>query len=90
VRRWSARSEEHARLGAQDFRDDRLEQEVHCAELVSLEYVRVLAMVRGHEDDGRLPVALTFPDHARRLEAVHDGHLHVEQDQREVLRQEPT
>ena len=42
--------------------------------------------VRGHGDDGhaRVAAAFQFPDAARRLEAIEDGHLHVHQHQIEL------
>jgi CheY-like chemotaxis protein len=55
---------------------------VVLAELVAAHAVHVGDVDRGDEDDRRLLEARMLVDHARGLEAVHAGHVDVEQDQR--------
>ena len=47
--------DEHRHLGPQHPGDDRLEQEVHRAQLVAGQHLLLVAGVGGQEDDGRVP-----------------------------------
>jgi hypothetical protein len=76
-------------LAAQDLRDHRHHHVVDRAELVALQAVHVGDVDRGDEDDRRALEARMLVDHARGLEAVHAGHVDVEQDQRELLLHQP-
>jgi hypothetical protein len=81
--------DEGVHLPAQHVRVEGLHHVVRRAHLVALHQVRLVAAVRGEEDDGRVARALPLADEARRLEAVQFRHLHVQQDEREVLPQQP-
>jgi len=80
--------DEDADLRAQDIGLERLEHVVHRADRVALEDVRLLLADRGQEDDRDVARPLTGLDQARRVEAVHARHLDVEQDDRELTRQQ--
>jgi hypothetical protein len=76
---------EDADLRAQDVGLERLEDVVDGASLVALGHLADVGAHRGEEDDGRRAAALAPADVARGLEAVHTRHLHVEQNDGEVL-----
>ena len=76
--------DEDGDLGLQGFRTERLEHVVDGADRVAAEDMRVAAIVGGQEDDRRLPAAFAAADQLRGLVAIHVGHGHVEQDQREI------
>jgi hypothetical protein len=67
-------------LGLEDLRVERFEQVVHRATGIALEHGRGL-LVGGEENDRGQPRALAAAHQPGDLEAVHLGHLHVEQDQ---------
>src|SRR5205823_3140797 len=71
-------------LGAEDVGMKGLEDVVDRAELVAAEDIRLAALHRGEEDDRRVARTFSFTDQRRRLEAVEIGHLHVEEDDREL------
>ena len=48
----------------------------------------LVAAAGGHEDDRHVPGALAAAHELGQLEAVHVGHLHVDQSQRHVVRQQ--
>jgi hypothetical protein len=77
--------DEDADLRAQDLRLNRFEDVVDRAELVSAKDVRLAATERGEKDDRRVARFVAGADQARRLEAVEIRHLHVEQDDGELL-----
>ena len=66
----------------------RLVQEVDRAALVALEGVVQLAAGGADEDDRDVPRALGAAHQLGQLEAVHAGHLHVEDRQRELVLQQ--
>ena len=78
--------EEHVRLVPQDVRLDRLVEEVDRAGFVALEHAVLVARAGGDEDDRHVARALAAAHQLGELEAVHVGHLHVEQRQRDVVR----
>ena len=73
---------EHAYLGAQDLGLKRLDDVVDRAGLVGLVISVELARLCRHEDDRDVPCARARADYPRRLQTVHPGHAHVEQDHR--------
>ena len=75
--------DEHRHLGAQHLGHDRRQDVIDRAEPVPARHVRLVA-VGGDEDDRRVLAARPRPDERRGLEAVHDRHAHVEQDDGEV------
>ena len=79
-----AQLDEHLHLRAEDGRLERLGDVVDRADGVALEDVFVVLADRREEDDRNELAALARLDQLRRLEAVHAGHLHVEQNHREV------
>jgi hypothetical protein len=86
--RLSVQVDEHGDLGAEDHRVVRLEDVVDGAGSVAAEdMVSFLADGRD-EDDRDAPGAFPLPDQLGGLEAVHVGHLHVQEDQRELLVEE--
>ena len=80
--------DEHLDLRAQHDGIQRLEEVVDGARLVAAKDVVRLLADRRDEDDRHRPRALAGADQLRRLEAVQAGHLHVEQDHREVVLQQ--
>ena len=78
--------DEDAHLGPQHPGVERLRQVVDGAGGVAAEGLVRLAVDRGQEDDRDVPRPLAALDVRRGLEAVHAGHLHVEQDERDVAR----
>ena len=80
--------DEHAHLGTQDGRVERLHQVVDAAALVSREHVRGVALDRRDEDDRDVRGARVALHQRRGLEAVHARHLHVQQHQRELVREQ--
>jgi hypothetical protein len=79
---------EDVRLVAQDVRLDRLVEEIDRAALVALEHAVLIAHAGGQEDDRHMAGPLAAAHQLGQLEAVHVGHLHVEQRQRHVVRQQ--
>jgi hypothetical protein len=79
---------EHGDLGLEDLRDHGSADEVHCPQRIAAEDVGLHLVHGREEDDGRLLGARARADHLRGLEAVHHRHVHVEEDDREVLLQE--
>ncbi len=71
--------EERVRLSAQHVRIDGLVQEVDRAGLVTAERAHLIAHPGGDEDDRHRAGSLTAPHELGELEAVHLGHLHVQQ-----------
>ena len=76
-------------LRLEDLRDDRLEEVVDRADGVSLEDVRFVPRERRDEDDRRVAGLLALANQVRGLEAVHFGHLHVEEDDGEIVVEQP-
>ena len=74
-------------LGAQDLGDDRRDHEVDRPERIAASRAHLVAVVRGDEDDGHVCRALPAADHRRRFQAVHPGHVDVEEDDRELVLQ---
>jgi hypothetical protein len=74
-------------LRAQDIRDDRRCNVVDGAQPVAAREVGVVVEVRGDEDDRRVRRLAPAADQLRRFEAIEAGHVDVEQDHSEVLRQ---
>ena len=81
--------EEHADLGPQQLGVVRLEDVVDRAGLVAAEDVVALLGDRRHEDDRDVPGLAPALDVLGGLEAVELGHLDVEQDERELVVQQP-
>ena len=79
---------EDADLRAQHVRLEGLEHVVDGARLVAAGDLGDVGAHRGQEDDRRGAAALAPADELRGLEAVHARHLHVEQDDGEVLLQQ--
>src|SRR5471030_9287 len=77
--------DEDGNLGVQNLRNYRREQEVDRAFLVGLQAVELVGQEGGDEDDGDVGRAGALVDRLGRVEAVHAGHVHVEQDHREVV-----
>ena len=72
-------------LGPQHPRVERLGEVVDRAHRVPAQRELGVAVGGGQEDDRHVPGALAALDVLGRLEAVHVGHLRVEQDHREVV-----
>src|SRR5205085_1577213 len=72
-------------LEPEDFRVERLAEIVDPSNLVALLYPRVLGEDRRHEDDRNIAPGLHLLDARSGLEAVQAGHLHVHQDEVDVL-----
>ena len=81
--------DQHCDLAAQDLRHDGHRDVVDRAELVALQAIELADVHRGDEDDGRALHPRMLADQARDLEAVHLRHVHVEQDRREFLFEQP-
>jgi hypothetical protein len=75
-------------LGAQHLGNDRGHDVVDRTQRVALRHVHFLGE-RGDEDDRRVGGPLPIADERSGLEAVHPGHPHVEQDDGEVLPEQP-
>ena len=69
----------------QDLHHHGLEQEVDGAQLVRGEHVLLFTPVSGDEDDRRVAGSAPLSDEPRGFEAPERRHLHVEQDQREIM-----
>ena len=76
---------EHRHLRAEDARVERLHQEVHRSLGVPPQARRRVVRVGGQEDDRRLVSGGAHPEQPRGLEPVEHRHLHVEDDDRELL-----
>ncbi|MNS89137.1 hypothetical protein D3C72_1231410 [compost metagenome] len=76
--------EEHVGLHAQHVRVDGLVQKVHGAAFVATELPVLLARAGRDEDQRNVASALAAPDQFGQFEAVHVGHLHVQQGQGDV------
>ncbi len=74
-------------LGAQHLGHHRRQDVVDGAQRVPARHVGLVA-VGGDEDDGRVLAARTGADQRRGLEAVHDRHVDVEEDDGEVAVEE--
>jgi hypothetical protein len=72
-------------LDKQDHVVERLGDVVDGAEAVTAQAVHVVGVRGGDEDDRRRARAFLAGEQRRGLEAVHVRHLHVEQDQRELV-----
>ena len=72
----------HANLGAQNLRLERLHDVVHRTRFVCLRDFRELARLRRHEDDRDVAGPRARADDPGRLQTVHPGHAHVQQDHR--------
>jgi hypothetical protein len=81
--------DEHLDLRAQDLGHDRRADVVDGAERVAALEVHVVVEVGRDEDDRRVRRLPPVSDQLRGLESVEAGHVHVEQDHREFLRQDP-
>ncbi len=81
--------DQHLHLGTQDEGVDRLEHHVDSAGRIGLEQVRLVTEHGGQEDDGNPAGLAPLPDVAGRLVAIHARHVQVQQDDREVLQQQP-
>jgi hypothetical protein len=79
---------EHAHLRAQHLRHDRRRDVVDRAERVALRRAQLVGVIGRDEDDRDVRRALAAADQGRRLEPVEAGHVDVEQDQREVARED--
>ena len=79
---------EDADLGAQHVRRHRRQDVIDGPEGITLIQMHFIAQ-RRDEDDGRVFGLLAPADERRRLEAVHVGHFHVEQDDGVVPFQQP-
>src|SRR2546422_5336577 len=80
--------DEDGDLRAQDVRAERLEDVVDSARRVAAKDVVLVLRDCGDEDDRNVLRALALLDQHRRLEAVEQRHLDVEQDDRDVVLQE--
>ena len=76
---------EHVDLGPENERLDRLEHVIDRAGRVAAEDVQVVLVEGRQEEDRDARRARTAADHAGDLVAVEARHLHVEQDQRELV-----
>ncbi len=77
--------EEHARLVDQHVRVDGLVQEVHRTAFVAHELAPLVVRAGGHEDQRNVARALGPADQLGELEAVHLGHLHIQQGQGHIV-----
>lgn len=74
-------------LGTQDLRDDGALQIIHGSVGIALSRADIIGE-GGHEDDRRVGRSFAIADQTRRLESVHAGHVDVEQDECEFMRQD--
>ena len=89
LRRLAEELDEHADLRPQDVGLRRREDVVDGAERIAPRGMRVVR-IRRHEDDRGVLRARPLPQERGRLEAVHRRHVHVEQDDRELVLEEQT
>ncbi len=89
LQRLQMQVDQHLHLGAQDERVDGLEHHVDRASRIGLEQVRLVAEHRGQEHDGDPGGAPALADQRGGLITVDAWHVQVQQDDREVLVQEP-
>jgi hypothetical protein len=80
---------EHRCLREQDVGVDRLGEKVDGTESIGPAYSRVVVMARRDEHDRQVLRPLPSTDQLRRLEAIHAGHLDVEEDERDVGLEQP-
>ncbi len=76
---------QHRHLAAQDLRHHRNRHVVDRAELVALQAVELADVHAGDEDDRRALEARMLVDQAGGLEAIHAGHVHVQQHHGEFV-----
>jgi hypothetical protein len=81
--------DQYRHFAAQDLLDDRHRDVVDRAELVALQPVELADVHRGDEDDRRAFKPRMLAHQTCHLEAVHLRHVHVEQDRRELLLEQP-
>ncbi len=77
--------EQRLDLGLEDLRIERLEQVIHRAAGISLDHSILRLLVGGEENDRCQPRALAAAHQPCDFETVHAGHLHIEQDQVDVV-----
>ena len=77
--------EKDVRLAAQNVGFDRLLDEIDGAGLVAAKAPLAVGVAGRHEDDRNAPRAFVAAHQLGQLEAVHAGHLHVDQRQRHVV-----
>ena len=80
--------DEDRHLRAQDLGVERLDDVVHRAHGIAAEHVVGLLVDGREEDDRHMAGALPPLDELRRLEAVETRHLHVQEDQVELVLQQ--
>src|SRR6202020_1612848 len=79
---------EHTGLAAQNIRLDWLVQEVHGASFVPAESALTIGSSRSEKNDRRPAGALGSPHQLGKLVAIHLGHLHIENGERDVVFEE--
>ncbi len=72
----------------QDLRDHRGEQKVGGTALIGLQAIDFVGQEGGDENDGNIGRAGPLVNGLGRFEAVHAGHVDVEQDHGEVVQQD--
>jgi hypothetical protein len=82
--------DKHVDLRAEDLRLEGLGHVVDGADGVSLEDILLVFADRREKDDRHEPRSFARLDHLRSLEAVHAGHLHIEQDDGELALEQAT
>ena len=83
--RFPEQLDEDRDLRPQDLRFEGLEDVIDGAQRVAAGDVGLALDGRGEEDDRRVARLLPVADERGGLEAVHAGHVHVQEDDREVL-----
>ena len=84
----SGKLDEDSHFRAQNFRHDGFGQVIDRAHVISTEDVFFAASQRRQEDDGRGARALPLPDQRGGLESVHLRHHHIQENDREIIRQQ--
>ena len=79
--------DEHRYLRLEHFSNHRQEHVIHRAESIAFEAVNVGGVIGGDKNDGRLFEPRPLPNQFRGFEAVHTGHVNVQQDDGEILLQ---
>jgi hypothetical protein len=80
--------DEHADLALKDHRVYRLVQEIDRARFVAAESAQRIVRRRGHENNRDVARALGAAHELGKLEAVHAGHAHVHERERDVMHEQ--
>ena len=83
--RLAGQLDKHTHLGFENLRHDRKKHIIHRAEFVTFEAVQIGGVIAGNEYNRGFLETRPLPNESRRFEAVHVRHVHVQQNDSEVV-----